>query len=121
MIHGTIALFLGQSTFKYLSLLFFKEVWDDNNENNEAIKRLLRSFNSKKIFLVWKINAKVEIVTETVKNIFRKYIPYKKIKFDYKYPKWMSFKIIWALKKISKLANKYCKYSSNENKKFTMT
>ena len=61
-----------------------------------------------------KFEIKVESFTEKVKNIFSYYIPYKTIKFDYRYPKWMNFNIISALKKIWKLANKYCKYPSNK-------
>lgn len=34
-----------------------------------------------------KFEIKVESFTEKVKNIFSYYIPYKTIKFDYRYPK----------------------------------
>ena len=43
---------------------------------------------------------KTKLLTNTLMNIFRNYIPHKTNKFDHKTPEWMNALIISALKKI---------------------
>ena len=51
-------------------------------------KKGISSFNWKKAFENLSIDAKVELLNETFRNICRNYIPNKKIKCDYCQPPW---------------------------------
>ena len=60
------------------------KVWDYSKENAEKIKKAISSFNWNKAFENLSIDAKVELLNETLLNIFRNYILSKKIKWDYR-------------------------------------
>ena len=49
-------------------------------------------------------------------NIFRNFIPYKIIKFDYKYCGWINPKILSSLRNKSKLTKRYYSNANEENK-----
>ena len=65
---------------------YVREVWDYSKANAENIKKAISSFNWNKAFENLSIDAKVELLNETLLNIFRNYIPNKKIKCDYRQP-----------------------------------
>ena len=55
------------------------------------------------------VDSKVDLLNETLLNIFRNYIPNKKIKCDYRQPPWMTDDIKKSLKERSKLTKTYYK------------
>ena len=66
-------------------------------------------FNWNKAFENLSIDAKVELLNETLLNILRNYIPNKKIKWDYHQPPWMNDNIKRKLKQRTKLIKYFCK------------
>ena len=59
-------------------------------KTNKAIS----NFNwTKKAFENLFVDEKVELLNETLLNIYRNYIPNKKIKCDYRQPSWMTANI----------------------------
>ena len=58
---------------------YVREVWDYSKANAENIKKAISSFNWNKAFENLSIDAKVELLNETFLNIFRNYIPNKKL------------------------------------------
>ena len=58
---------------------YVREVWDYSKANAENIKKAISSFNWNKAFENLSIDAKVELLNETLLNIFRNYIPNKKL------------------------------------------
>ena len=77
---------------------YIREVWDYSKANAENIKKVISSFNWNKTFENLSIDAKVELLNETLLNIFRNYIPNKKIECDYRQPPWMNDNIKRKLK-----------------------
>ena len=77
---------------------YVREVWDYSKANAENIKKVISSFNWNKTFENLSIDAKVELLNETLLNIFRNYIPNKKIECDYRQPPWMNDNIKRKLK-----------------------
>ena len=63
------------------------------------IQKAIINFNWERTFSNSSVNEDVRFFGETLKNIFCNYIPNRKIKFDYSKPKWMTPKILVALKK----------------------
>ena len=60
------------------------EVWDYNNANAENTKKAVSNFNFNRVFENLSVDEKVELLHETLLNIFRKYIPNKTIKCDHR-------------------------------------
>ena len=88
---------------------YVREVWDYSKANAENIKKAISSFNWNKAFENLSIDAKVELLNETLLNIFRNYIPNKKIKCDYRQPPWMNDNIKRKLKQRTKLIKYFYK------------
>ena len=88
---------------------YVHEVWDYSKANAENIKKAISSFNWNKAFENLSIDAKVELLNETLLNIFRNYIPNKKIKCDYRQPPWMNDNIKRKLKQRTKLIKYFYK------------
>ena len=65
---------------------YVREVWDFSKAHAENIKKAISSFNWNKAFENLSIDAKIELLNGTLLNIFRNYIPNKKIKCDYCQP-----------------------------------
>ena len=65
---------------------YVREVWDFSKADAENIKKAISSFNWNKAFENLSIDAKIELLNGTLLNIFRNYIPNKKIKCDYCQP-----------------------------------
>ena len=66
--------------------------------NAENIKKAISSFNWNKAFENYSTDAIVELLNENLLNIFKNYIPNKKIKCDYHQPPWMNDNIKLKLK-----------------------
>ena len=66
--------------------VYIPEVWDYKNADVEHIKKAISNFDWKNVFKSLSVNQKVETLNETLLNIFRNYIPNKKIKCDYRQP-----------------------------------
>ena len=93
---------------------YVREVWDYSKVKAENIKKAISCFNWNKVFENYSIDAKVELLNETLLNIFRKYIPNKKIKWDYRQPPWMIDNIKRKLKQRTKLIK--CFYKNGQMK-----
>ena len=89
--------------------VFVREVWYYSKANVENIKKAVANFNWKRAFENLYVDEKVELLNETLLNIFRNYIPNKKIKCDYRQPPWMTDDIQKSLKQISKLTKYFIK------------
>ena len=75
----------------------------------ENIKYAISNFNWGKGFENLSVDGKVKHLKETLINIFRNYIPNKKIKCDYRQPPWINDNIKSSLKQRSKLTKIYYK------------
>ena len=75
----------------------------------ENIKYAISNFNWSKAFENLSVDGKVKHLNETLLNIFRNYIPNKKIKCDYRQPPWINDNIKSSLKQRSKLTKIYYK------------
>ena len=64
--------------------IFVREVWDYSKANVEHIKKAITNFNWHNAFKDLSVDEKVVLRNETLLNIFRNYIPNKKIKCDYR-------------------------------------
>ena len=89
--------------------VYVHEVWDYNKANVENIKKAVSNFNWNRAFENLSVDEKVELLNETLLNIFRNYIPNKKIKCDYRQPPWMTDNIKKSLKQRSKLTKIFYK------------
>ena len=69
-----------------LPLTYVQQVWDYEKENIENIKKAISSFDWNKAFENLSVDEKVDFLNKTLLNIFRNYIPNKKIKYDYRQP-----------------------------------
>ena len=68
----------------------------------------------RKAFESLSVDSKVDLLNETLLNIFRNYIPNKKIKYDYRQPPWMTDDIKKYLKERSKLTKPITKMVSKK-------
>ena len=59
--------------------VYVREVWDCSKANVENIKKAVANFNWKRAFENLSVDEKVELLNETLLNIFRNYIPNKKL------------------------------------------
>ena len=69
--------------------VYIREVWDCSKANIENINNAISSFSWTRAFeiFLWKKN---KLFKETLLNIYRNCIPYKKIKCDYRQLPWMT-------------------------------
>ena len=79
------------------------EVWNLSQAHMENIKYSISNFNWSKAFENLSVDGKVKHLNKTLINIFRNYIPNKKIKCDYCQPHWINDTIKSSLKQRSKL------------------
>ena len=56
------------------------------------------------------------MLTDSLMNIFKNFIPHKTKKFDRKYPEWMNSFIISSLKKWTKYTKRFYKNPTDYNK-----
>ena len=84
-------------------------MWDYSSANTKNIQKAVQKFDWEKTFGNLSVDRKVDLLNETLLNIFRNYIPNKKIKFNYCQPPWMNDNIKRCLKERSKLTNFFYK------------
>ena len=85
------------------------EVWDYNKANVENIKKAVSNFNWNIVFENISGDQKVELLHETLLNVFQNCIPNKKIKYGYCQAPWMTDNIKKSLKQRSKLTKMFYK------------
>ena len=95
---------------------YYREIWDYKNADTESIQKAISNFDWPKAFRNKNANESCKLLTDTLMNIFRNYIPHKTKKFDCKTPDWMNTLIISALKKRSILVKSYYRNPSEYNK-----
>ena len=88
---------------------FVRKVWDYSKANVEHIKKAISNFNWHNAFKDLSVDEKVVLLNGTLLNIFRNYIPNKKIKCDYTQPPWMTDKIQTLLRDRYKLTKMFYK------------
>ena len=93
---------------------YVRKVWDYSKADVQNIKKSIKEFNWGKTLESLSIDSKVDLLNETLLNIFRNYIPNKKIKCDYRQPPWMTNNIKRSLKERSKLTK--CYYKNSQKK-----
>ena len=54
------------------------------------IQKAISMFDLQKVFKNKNTNEKTRILTDSLMNIFKNFIPHKTNKFDCKYPEWMN-------------------------------
>ena len=58
------------------------EVWDYNNTDRKNIQKGIKKFNLMGLFINFTINEREKLLSKTLLNIFRNYIPNKKINLN---------------------------------------
>ena len=86
-----------------------RKVWDYSSTNTKNTQKAVWNFDWEKAFGNLSVDRKVDLLNETLVNIFRNYIPNKKIKFNYCQPPWMNDNTKRCLKEISKLTKFFYK------------
>ena len=86
-----------------------REVWNYSKADVQNIQKAMLNFNWRKAFESLSVDSKVDLLNDTLLNIFRNYIPNNKIKFDYRKPLWMTNDMKKSLKERSKLTKSYYK------------
>ena len=69
-----------------LPQVHIREVCDYSKANIKNINKAISNFNWPRAFENLSVDKKVELLNETLRNIYRKYIPNEKIKCDYRQP-----------------------------------
>ena len=88
--------------------VYIREVWDYSKANIENINKAISNFNWTKGFENHSVDEKVELLNETLLNIYRNYIPNKKSECNYRQLPWMTDNIKKSLKERSKLTKIFC-------------
>ena len=86
---------------------YIREVWHYNQAQEELIKRSVSKFDWDKAFKNQSTNEQVEILNNTLLNIFRNFIPHETIKCKSKDPPWLNKEIKNALRKKNRLYRKF--------------
>ena len=94
---------------------YAREILDYRKANVKSIRKVIQSFDWI-IFLFGNISVdwKINVLNETLMNIFRNYSPNKKVKCNYCQPPWMNDKIKKCLRERSKLAKFYYKHGQKK-------
>ena len=98
---------------------YVREVRDYQKANIKNIKKALSNSDWNKAFENLSVDEKVDFLNKTLLNIFRNYIPNKKIKCDYRQPPWMTDNIKKSLKercKLTKFFYKNCQRKTDHDK-----
>ena len=85
-------------------------MWDDRKGNVEYIQKAIQTCDWVKTFENLSVNGKIDVLNEILINIFRDYIPNRKVKFNYCQPPWMNDKIKKCLRERSILTKFYYKH-----------
>ena len=81
-----------------LSPTYVCEVWNYSKTNIKNMQKAILIFDWKKAFENFSVDEKVKLLNDTLLNIFRNYIPNKKIKFNHCQPPSMIDKLKRCLK-----------------------
>ena len=92
-----------------------QNVWDYDKANIENIKKAISNFYWNKAFENLSVDEKVDFLNKTLLNIFRNYIPNKKITYDCRQPPWMTENIKKSLKERCKLTIFFLQKWSEKN------
>ena len=92
-------------------------MWDYSSANTKNIQKAVQKFDWEKTFGNLSVDRKVDLLNETLLNIFRSFISDKKIKFNYCQPPWMNDNIKRCLKERSKLNRLFYKNSQKTKDK----
>ena len=84
-----------------------REVWHYKRAKVHLIKRSMRSFNWEGALLSIGTNDQVDVLTDTLLNISRNFIPHETIKCSYKDPAWIIKKIKSVLRRKNRLYRLY--------------
>ena len=84
------------------------------NQMFKILQNLLKTLIGKKTPESFPIDSKVDLLHETLLNIFRNYIPNRKIKCNYRQPPWITNNTKRSLKERSKLTR--CYYKNGQRK-----
>ena len=84
-----------------------REVWDYNKAEKESIQKSLKICNWARLSINLTINEIVELLSNTLINIFKNYIPNKKIKFKHGEAPWINKNIKSSLRNRSRLTKRY--------------
>ena len=84
-----------------------REVWNYNRAQVDLIKRSIVNFDWDKAFRSLSVNEQVELLENTLLNIFRNFIPHESIKVKHKDPPWINKEIKSALRYKNRLHKKY--------------
>ena len=79
-------------------------------------KKLFQCLTGRKHVRIKNTNEMTRMLTDTLINIFKNFIPHKNKKFDCKYPEWMNSFIIASRKKRTKYTKKFYENPSDYNK-----
>ena len=88
---------------------YVREVWEYEKANTENIKKARSNFDWNKAFKNLSVEEKADLLSKTLLNTFRNYIPNKKIKCDYRQPPWVTDIIKKSLKQRCKLTKFFYK------------
>ena len=88
---------------------YVRKVCDHSKSNAENIKKVISCFNWNKALENLSIDAKVELLNETLLSICRNYIPNEKIMCDYRSSPWMNDNIKRKLRQRTKLTKHFYK------------
>ena len=94
---------------------YYRETWDYKHANTENIQKDISMFDWQKAFKNKNTNEMTRILTNTLMNIFKNFIPHKTKKFGCKYPEWMN-SFISSLEKRTNYTKKFYKNPSDYNK-----
>ena len=90
-------------------------MWSYNRAETELINRAISNFNWEHVFSPLDPNEQVELLNNTLLNIFRNFIPHKIMKSNNKYAPWISNEFKTSLRKKARMYRKYIKNGSKED------
>ena len=71
---------------------YVREVWDYRKVNVKSMQKAVQTFGWVKAFGNLSVDGEIDVLNETLMNIFRNYIPNKKVKCNYCQLPWMNDK-----------------------------
>ena len=87
----------------YLPPPYQRDIWHYKKAEADLIKRSVKAFNWEGAMLNLNTNDQVDVLTDTLLNIFKNFIPHETIKCSYSEPPWMTKEINPALRKKNRL------------------
>ena len=91
----------------HFSTSYKQEVWHYNRAQVGLIKKSIANFDWNRAFANLSVNDQVELLENTLLNIFRNDIPHETVKCSHKDPPWLNKEIKSALRYKNRLYKKY--------------